>query len=65
MCYETRSLSAYLLCSRFLRNAGSGVGYHSSQALLPLCSSEDKMVVKDNCPVFDAWIVVNEQAVPT
>ena len=23
------------------------------------------MVVKDNCPIFDAWIVVSEQAIPT
>ena len=28
-------------------------------------SSGDKMVVKDNCPIFDAWIVVSEQAIPT
>lgn len=37
----------------------------NSSARSPLYSSGDKMVVKDNCPVFNAWIVVNEQAVPT
>ncbi len=24
----------------------------------------DKMVVKDNCAIFDTWIVVSEQAIP-
>ena len=33
------------------------------QPIPPLYSSGDKMVVKDNCPVFDAWLVVSEQAI--
>jgi hypothetical protein len=38
---------------------------YMSRLTLPLYSDGEILVVKGNCPIFDDWIVVSEQPIPT
>jgi len=40
-------------------------GCKSEPTYSPLFSRREFLVVKVNCPIFEAWIVGNEQAIPT